>query len=99
MHYRRSGMHNLEAVSKSLKSGDVWVSTEAEDYHRSVHNKTLLNTNSKKLEDYKLARKVRLENTNKIKTYSEDIDNLKIEVSEIKDSLNQILSAIQKRDS
>jgi len=92
-------MQKLADVSKSLKDGDVWVPTDTEGFHRSVHNKAILNTNNKSLEEYKRARKIRLDNKKTIEEYSKDMNHLKDEVSEIKDSLNQIINAMNSRNS
>jgi predicted RNA-binding protein YlxR (DUF448 family) len=77
--------------------GDVLVQTETSDFHRSVYNKGLLNTNNKLLAEYKQSREVRKNNKKKIQEYQNDINSLKNEVSEIKDSLKQILNVINSK--
>lgn len=88
---------DLSKVSKTLQHGDVWVKTKEENYSRSVHNKALINTNNKALEEYKKAREVRKNNQKQIQQYSDDINSLKTEVNEIKDSLKEILNAIKTK--
>ena len=76
---------------------DLLVQTDSSDFHRSVYNKGLLNTNNKLLAEYKQSRAVRKNNKKKIQEYQNDINSLKNEVSEIKDSLKQILNVINSK--
>ena len=87
---------DLSKISKGT-GRDVWVKTEASEYSRSVHNKSLLNTDNVALAEYKRAREFRKNNKKEIEQYSTDINNLKNEVKEIKDSLKKILDAINSK--
>jgi len=87
---------DLSKISKG-NGRDVWIKTETSEYSRSVHNKSLLNTDNIALAEYKRAREVRRNNKKEIEQYSKDINNLKNEVNDIKDSLKQILDAINSK--
>lgn len=67
---------------------------ESPTLYRDVHSKGLVNTDNRALEEYKAARKIRKENRTAIAQYQNDINTLKDEVSEIKDSLKLILETL-----
>ena len=66
--------------------------------YRDVHSKGLVNTDNRALEEYKAARKKRQKSKNAILQYENDINTLKNEVSEIKDSLKLILDRLTPKD-
>lgn len=66
--------------------------------YRDVHSKGLVNTDNRALEEYKAARKKRQNSKHTILQYENDINTLKNEVSEIKDSLKLILDRLTPKD-
>lgn len=70
---------------------------EAPTLYRDVHSKGLINTDDRALAEYKEARKKRQENKASILQYENDINTLKEEVTDIKDSLKLILDKLNSK--
>ena len=71
---------------------------ESPTLYRDVHSKALVNTDIRALEEYKNARKKRQTSNQTILQYENDINTLKEEVTEIKDSLKLILDRLTPKD-
>ena len=71
---------------------------ESPTFYRDIHSKGLVNTDNRALEEYKAARKKRQNSKHTILQYENDINTLKNEVSEIKDSLKLILDRLTPKD-
>lgn len=72
---------------------------ESPTFYRDIHSKGLVNTDNRALEEYKAARKKRQNSKHTILQYENDINTLKNEVSEIKDSLKVILDRLTAKDN
>jgi len=72
---------------------------ESPTFYRDIHSKGLVNTDNRALEEYKAARKKRQSSKHTILKYENDINTLKNEVSEIKDSLKVILDRLTAKDN
>ena len=62
--------------------------------YRDVHSKSLVSTDDRGLEEYKAARELRRESQVSLLQYQNDINKLKDEVTEIKNSLKLILQSL-----
>ena len=71
---------------------------ESPTLYRDVHSKGLVNTDNRSLEEYKAARKKRQESRNSILQYENDINTLRDEVTDIKNSLKLILEKLNTRE-
>jgi hypothetical protein len=70
---------------------------ESPTLYRDIHSKGLVNTDDRALAEYKEARKKRQENKAAVLQYENDINTLKDEVTDIKDSLKLILDKLNSK--
>jgi hypothetical protein len=70
---------------------------ESPTLYRDIHSKGLVNTDNRALEEYKAARKKRQDSKLAILQYENDINMLKEEVTDIKDTLKLILDKLNSK--
>ena len=70
---------------------------ESPTLYRDIHSKGLVNTDNRALEEYKAARKKRQDRKVAILQYENDINMLKEEVTDIKDTLKLILDKLNSK--
>jgi hypothetical protein len=70
---------------------------ESPTLYRDIHSKGLVNTDNRALEEYKAARKKRQDSKVAILQYENDINMLKEEVTDIKDTLKLILDKLNSK--
>lgn len=67
---------------------------ESPDFVRDTFNQALINRDNSGLREYKLAKKIRLDQKNQIVQCQDDINTLKKDIKEIKDMFSQILNKL-----
>jgi chromosome segregation ATPase len=75
-----------------------FIKVEDEKYlYRDSNSKAVVNTNSTALKEYRESREKRSEKNSQILQYQDDINTLKDEVTDIKNSLKQLLDALNSK--
>jgi chromosome segregation ATPase len=75
-----------------------FIKVEDEKYlYRDSNSKAVVNTNATALKEYRESREKRSEKNSQILQYQDDINTLKDEVTDIKNSLKQLLDALNSK--
>jgi chromosome segregation ATPase len=75
-----------------------FIKVEDEKYlYRDSNSKAVVNTNATALKEYKESKAKRSEKNSQILQYQDDINTLKDEVTDIKNSLKQLLDALNSK--
>jgi Mg2+ and Co2+ transporter CorA len=67
---------------------------ESPEFVRDTFNQALINRDNSGLREYKLAKKIRLDQKKQIEQCQDDINTLKKDIKEIKDMFSQILNKL-----